>query len=63
MLEIALGEPNPGDPLPSEPIYSGGPVAAPDNPDLTFVVVWDAYKLLQVIEDDLGLNSLVIFED
>jgi hypothetical protein len=63
MLRIALGEPNPGDPLPV-PVYPGVPPAksAVNQPDpqVTFDVLLQAQKLVAVVETGLGM---VLFDD
>jgi hypothetical protein len=63
MLRIALGEPNPGDPLPV-PVYPGvpPPSTAPTQPvpEVTFDVLVKAQTLVGVVESQLGL---VLFDD
>ena len=63
MLKIALGEPNPGDPLPV-PVYPGVPPAksAANLPDpvVTFDVLVQAQTLVGVVESQLGL---ILFDD
>jgi Baseplate J-like protein len=63
MLEIALGEPNPGDPLPV-PVYPNvpPPKTAPSQPEpeVTFDVLVQAQKLVGVVEAGLGMP---LFDD
>lgn len=62
MLRIALGEPNPGDPLPV-PVYPGvPPKPSPNqpNPEVTFNVLVQAQTLVGVVESELGL---ILFDD
>ena len=56
MLRIALGQPNPGDPLPL-PIYTGAPAADPNNPVVTFNMVVNALDLLAIADRELGITS------
>ena len=63
MLRIALGQPNPGDPLPV-PIYAGVPPAQADpqqpQPEVSFEVLVKASELIGVVETGLGMP---IFDD
>ncbi len=63
MLRIALGQPNPGDPLPV-PVYPGVPPAksAPNQPDpeVTFEVLVQAQELVGVVGSELGMP---LFDD
>jgi hypothetical protein len=58
MLRIALGQPNPGDPLPV-PIYPGVPAAQADPqqppPEVSFESLVRASKLIAVVETALGM--------
>ena len=62
MLEIALGQPSPGDSLPS-PLYSDGPAIIPDNAVKNFQVVVDAHDLLQVVKTKLGFERFSDFRE
>ena len=59
MMKIALGQPNPGDPLPL-PVYPGVPPANQANAEVNFDVLVQAQKLVGVVESDLGMP---LFDD
>ncbi|MFT7265137.1 MAG: hypothetical protein ACI9A2_003221 [Halioglobus sp.] len=56
MLRIALGQPNPGDPLPL-PIYAGAPVLDPQPSALNFEMLAQALDLLEVVDSELSMGS------
>jgi hypothetical protein len=65
MLQLALGQPNPGDPLPvdlkaSPPLYPGVPPANQPNPQVTFDVLTQAQNLIGMLATTLGMP---LFDD
>ena len=68
MLRIALGQPNPGDPLPVDlnlkpPLYPGVPPADQPNPQVGFDELVQAQKLIGVVESELGMPLFDDFRD
>jgi hypothetical protein len=64
MLRIALGQPDPGDPLPL-PVYPGVPSADQTEPKVNFEVVVQAQKLLAVVDSELYMSEsgMPLFDD
>ncbi|MFN0195040.1 MAG: baseplate J/gp47 family protein [Aestuariivirga sp.] len=68
MLRIALGQPDPGDPLPIDltanpPLYPGVPPANQANPEVGFDALVQAGRLIAVVETGLGMPSFDDFRD
>ncbi|HRQ96758.1 MAG TPA: hypothetical protein PK440_17440, partial [Candidatus Accumulibacter phosphatis] len=59
MLRIALGQPNPGDPLPV-PIYAGVP---PAGSEVSFENLVEARDLLAIVDIKLGMPMFADFRD
>ena len=59
MLRIALGQPNPGDPLPTL-TYPAVPPLAPSNSEVSFDLLVQAQQLLQVVS--IGM-AMPLFDD
>jgi hypothetical protein len=69
MMKIALGQPNPGDPLPLDltatpPVYPGVPPATlPANAEVDIGMLRQAQKLVDLVEKGLGMPLFDDFRD
>ena len=59
MMKLALGQPDPGDPLPA-PLYAGVP---PAKEPVSFDTLLDADKVVQSVVDELGMPRLDDFRE
>ena len=64
MLQIALGQPDPGDPLPL-PVYPGVPSADETEPKVNFEVLLQVQQLLAVVDTELYMSEsgIPLFDD